>query len=166
MVEVARAITSSLDLPAVLDLIVDRVRELLRIPRASIAVIEPETSDAVIRFVAYRGMRANFKELRPLHWRDGTTPTAIQERRPVWSADLLNDPAFALTPSTRAMVEAEGYRAVLSVPLLASDQALGALAVYRDAPGPFTDAGGALLHAVAAQAPRGARHPLPQAHAH
>src|SRR5437899_241620 len=80
MVEVARAITSSLDLPAVLDLIVDRVRELLRIPRASIAVIEPEASDAVIRFVAYRGMRANFKELRPLHWRDGTTPTAILQQ--------------------------------------------------------------------------------------
>jgi PAS domain S-box-containing protein len=152
MVEVARAITSSLDLPAVLDLIVDRVRELLGIPRASIAVIEPETSDAVIRFVAYRGMKANFKELRPLHWRDGTTPTAIHERRPVWSADLLNDPAFTLTPSTRATVEAEGYRAVLSVPLLASDRALGALAVYRDAPGPFTDEEVDLLQIFAAQA--------------
>jgi PAS domain S-box-containing protein len=152
MVEVARGITSSLDLAAVLDLIVDRVRELLGISRASIAVIEPETSDAVIRFVASRGMKANFKELRPLHWRDGTTPTAIQERRPVWSADLLNDPAFTLTPSTRATVEAEGYRAVLSVPLLASDRALGALAVYRDAPGPFTDEEVDLLQIFAAQA--------------
>ena len=166
MVEVARAITSSLDLPAVLDLIVDRVRELLRIPRASIAVIEPEASDAVIRFVAYRGMRANFKELRPLHWRDGTTPTAIQERRPVWSADLLNDPAFALTPSTRAMVEAEGYRAVLSVPLLASDQALGALAVYRDAPGPFTDEEVDLLQVFAAQAAVAIRNARLYAEAH
>jgi len=152
MVEVARAITSSLDLPAVLDLIVDRVAKLLGIPRASIAVIEPETSDAVIRFVAYRGMSANFTQLRPLHWRDGTTPTAIQERRPVWSADLLNDPAFALTSSTRAAVEAEGYRAVLSVPLLASDRPLGALAIYRDAPGPFTDEEVDLLEILAAQA--------------
>src|SRR5262249_39538982 len=152
MVEVARAITSSLDLPAVLDLIVDRVAQLLGMPRASIAVIEPETSDAVIRFVAYRGMSANFTQLRPLHWRDGTTPTAIQERRPVWSADLLNDPAFALTPSTRSAVEAEGYRAGLSVPLLASDRPPGALAVYRDAPGPFTDEEVDLLEILAAQA--------------
>src|SRR5207245_6218842 len=120
--------------------------------RGSIGVVAPEASDAVIRFVAYRGMRANFKELRPLHWRDGTTPTAIQECRPVWSADLLNDPAFVLTPSTRAMVEAEGYRAVLSVPLLASDQALGALAVYRDAPGRFTDEEVNLLQVFAAPA--------------
>ena len=152
MVEVARVITSSLDLPAVLDPIVDRVRELLGTPRASIAVIEPEAGHAVIRFVACRGMSANFQELRPLHWRDGTTPAAIQERRPVGSADLLNDPAFVLTPSTRAIVEAEGYRAVLSVPLLASDRALGALAVYRDVPGYFTDEEVDLLQIFAAQA--------------
>jgi hypothetical protein len=58
-------------------------REVPGIPRAGIAVIEPETNDAVIRFVTYRGMKANFNELRSLHWRDRTTPTAIQERRPV-----------------------------------------------------------------------------------
>ncbi len=152
MVEVARAITASLDFRSVLDLVVDRVCELLGTPRAGIAVIEPERSDAVISFVACRGMSANFQRLRPLHWRDGTTATAIHERRPVWSADLLSDPAFDLTPSTRAVVEGEGYRAVLSVPLLVSDRALGALAVYRDAPGPFTDDEVDLLQVFAAQA--------------
>src|SRR5207245_11585865 len=120
--------------------------------RGGRSVMQLETSHSLRRLVGYRGMRANLQELRALHWRDGTTPTAIQERRPVWSADLLNDPAFVLTPSTRAMVEVEGYRAVLSVPLLASDQALGALAVYRDAPGRFTDEEVNLLQVFAAPA--------------
>ncbi len=152
IVEVARAIMSSLDSHAVLELVVDRVRELLGVSRVGLAVLEPERSTSVIRFAASRGMRGAFQDLRPLHWRDGTTATAILKRRPVWSADLLNDPAFDLTPSTRATVEAEGYRAVLSVPLLAGDRAVGALAIYRDEPGPFSDDEIDLLQALAAQA--------------
>src|SRR5206468_1380674 len=77
---------------------------------------------------------------------------AIAERRPVWSADLLNDPAFNLTPSTRAAVEAEDYRAVLSVPLLVGDRVLGALVTYRDDVGPFSDRQVELMQAFAHQA--------------
>jgi signal transduction histidine kinase/ActR/RegA family two-component response regulator len=107
----------------------------------------------VIRFAAARGLSRAFTEhLRPLHWRDGTTPAAIHERRPVWSADLRDDPRFELTPSTRAMVEAEGYRAVLSVPLLARDRPLGALALYRDTPGPFSEDEIDVMQLFAAQA--------------
>jgi signal transduction histidine kinase/DNA-binding response OmpR family regulator len=152
MLEVARAITSSLDLPAVLDRIVEQACLLLGARRCSIAVLEPEGSGAVIRFVAARGLSPAFTTLRPLHWRDGTTATAIHERRPVWSADLLNDPAFSLTPSTRRRVEAEGYRAVLSVPLLVGDRPLGAVALYRDEPGPFSDEEVEVLQLFAAQA--------------
>jgi signal transduction histidine kinase/DNA-binding response OmpR family regulator len=152
MLEVARAVTSSLDLPAVLDRIVEQACLLLGARRCSIAVLEPEGSEAVIRFVATRGLSPTFTTLRPAHWRDGTTAAAIHERRPVWSADLLNDPAFALTPSTRHRVEAEGYRAVLSVPLLVADRPLGAVALYRDEPGPFSEEEVELLQVFAAQA--------------
>ena len=152
MVDVGRAITSSLDLPAVLDLIVDRVCVLLRAPRSGLAILEPGSNDPDIRFVASRGMAPGFHELRPRHWRDGTTATAIHERRPVWSADVLHDPAFELSPSKRAVVESTGYRAVLSAPLLAGEQALGALSVYRDTPGEFSDDDVELLQVFAAQA--------------
>ncbi|HXG04263.1 MAG TPA: response regulator [Candidatus Binatia bacterium] len=150
--EVARAVTSSLDLPAVLDRIVEQACLLLGAHRCSIAVLEPEGSEAVIRFVAARGLSPTFTTLRPAHWRDGTTAAAIHERRPVWSADLLNDPAFDLTPSIRRGVEAEGYRAVLSVPLLVADRPLGAVALYRDEPGPFSEEEVELLQVFAAQA--------------
>ena len=152
LLEVARAITASLDLQAVLELIVERACSLVGTERSALAIVEPASPDAVIRFVARRGMTPGFPdEMRPRHWRDGTTPMAISERRPVWSADLLADPAFDLSPQVRAAVLAEGYRGVLSVPLLAADRVLGALAVYRDAPGPFGQDQIGLLQALAAQ---------------
>jgi signal transduction histidine kinase/DNA-binding response OmpR family regulator len=152
MLEVSRAITASLDLQAVLDRIVEQACVLLGARRCSIAVLEADGTEPVIRFVATRGLSAAFTTLRPLHWRDGTTAAAIHERRPVWSADLLEDPAFALTPSTRRRVEAEGYRAVLSVPLLIGDRPLGAVVLYRDQPGPFSDEEIEVLQLFAAQA--------------
>jgi signal transduction histidine kinase len=153
MLDVARAITSSLDVQPLLERIVDQASLLLGASRVSLALLERTHPTPVIRFAAARGLSRRFtEELRPLHWRDGTTPTAIHERRPVWSADLLDDPEFDLSPTTRATVEAEGYRAVLSVPLLARDRPLGALALYRDAPGPFSEDEIDVMQLFAAQA--------------
>ena len=154
MVEVARAVSSSLDHQAVLDLIVERACQLLGTPRSSIATTESDPSGgAVIRFVAHRGLSVEFRDrMRPLHWRDGTTARAILERRAVGSADLLNDPTIDLTPPTRAAVVAEGYRAALSAPLVVGARVLGALVVYRDEPGAFSDDDVELLELFAAQA--------------
>ncbi len=153
MVELGRAVSASLDPHSVLQLIVDRACLLLGTQRSALAVDAPEESGSVIRFVAHHGLSPAFIErMRPVHWRDGTTATAIRERRPVWTADILNDPHLPLTAATRAAVISEGYRAVLSVPLLAGEQVLGALVTYRDTPGPFADDEVALLQAFAAQA--------------
>ena len=153
LVEVGRAISASLDLQTVLELIVDRACLLLGTPRSALAVVEPERSDAVVRFVAVRGMTGDFAtRVRPAHWQDGTTAKAIAQRRSVWTPDILSDAELDLTPLTRAGVEAEGYHAVLSVPMLAGDRVLGALAIYRDAVGPFSADDVDLLEAFAGQA--------------
>jgi signal transduction histidine kinase/DNA-binding response OmpR family regulator len=153
MVDVARSITGSLDLQGVLDRIVDEACLLLGARRVGIAVVEGTEPGPGIRFRAVRGLSPAFAErLRPLSWRDGTTPMAILERRPVWTADILSDPVLELTPPTRAVIEAEGYRAVLSVPLLAGERALGALVVYRDLAGPFSEDDVDITQVFAAQA--------------
>ena len=139
LAELGSAIASSLDLQRILSFVVDRGCALLGTQRSAVALLSQDSADTPGLFIASRGMSPAFGALRPLHPRDGTTPMAIAERRPAWSADLLNDPAFDLTPSTRAAVEAEGYRGVLSVPLLVGDRVLGALVTYRDEPGPFSD---------------------------
>lgn len=136
-----------------LERVVEQASELLHAQRVGLAVIEPDDAGPVLRFVASRGLSDQFSlRVRPLHWRDGTTPRAIHERRPIWSGDVLNDPTLDLTPSTRRGIEAEGYRAVLSVPLLVRDHTLGALVLYRDEPGPFTPEVVELAQVFAAQA--------------
>ncbi|HKD00221.1 MAG TPA: GAF domain-containing protein, partial [Methylomirabilota bacterium] len=152
LTELGGAIASSLELEKILSLVVDRACALLGTQRSAVALANAERPGIATHFVASRGMSRAFPALRPLHPRDGTTPTAIAERRPVWSADLLNDPAFELTPSTRAAVEAEGYRAVLSVPLLVGERVLGALVTYRDDIGPFSESQVELMQAFAHQA--------------
>ena len=139
---------------AVLERVVEQASELLRAPKVGLAVIEQAGAGPyVLRFVATRGLSAQFSErTRPTNWRDGTTAIAIHERRPVWSADLLNDPTIDLTQATREAVEAEGYRAVLSVPLLAQDHPIGALVLYRDEAGPFSPEAVELAQVFAAQA--------------
>ena len=153
LAEVGRAITASLDVREILDLITERACTLLDAQRSAVALVpHPEQPGTVELFVASRGLSERFRELRPAHPRDGTTIAAITECRPVWSADLLNDPAFDLTPATRALVEAEGYRAVLSVPLMVGARPIGALVTYRDDVGPFTEEQVHLLQAFADQA--------------
>jgi len=152
LTELGGAIASSLEVQKILSLVVDRACALLGTQRSAVALVNAERPGTATLFVASRGMSRAFPAMRPLHPRDGTTPTAIAERRPVWSADLLNDPAFDLTPSTRAAVEAEGYRAVLSVPLLVGERVLGALVTYRDDVGPFSLRQVELMQAFAHQA--------------
>ena len=152
LAELGGAIASSLDVQKILSLVVDRACALLGTQRSAVALVNADRPGTATLFVASRGMSRAFPAMRPLHPRDGTTPTAIAERRPVWSADLLNDPAFDLTPSTRAAVAAEGYRAVLSVPLLVGERVLGALVTYRDDVGPFSDRHVELMQAFARQA--------------
>ena len=153
MAEVGRAITTALEPHAVLGLIVEQACILLHTTRSALGVMAPEGSETVIRFVVHRGMSSRFVEdMRPRHWQDGTTPMALAQGRPVWSADLLNDPAFVLTPTTRAAVQAEGYRAVLSIPLLARGQVLGVLVVFRDDVHAFSADEVELLQGFAAQA--------------
>ena len=152
LTELGGAIASSLELEKILSMVVDRACALLGTQRSAVALVNGNPPVTATLFVASRGMSRAFPAMRPLHPRDGTTPTAIAERRPVWSADLLNDPAFDLTPTTRAAVESEGYRAVLSVPLLLGDRVLGALVTYRDDVGPFSNRQVELMQAFAHQA--------------
>jgi signal transduction histidine kinase/CheY-like chemotaxis protein len=53
----------------------------------------------------------------------------VAERRPVWTGEIL-DGDMIQDPAVRRLVEHEGYRAVLSVPILTQGAPLGCLATY------------------------------------
>ena len=151
--QVGRAINASLELQAVLDLIVEQACRLIGTSRSALAIAENAEGGPIYRFVARHGLSPEFpRRIQPRDPRDGTTAMAISERRPVWSADLLSDPSFTLSDTTREGVVGEGYRSVLSVPLLVGDATLGALVVYRDEAGRFSEDQVRLLGVFADQA--------------
>jgi signal transduction histidine kinase len=74
----------------------------------------------------------------------------IRDRAPLNVADDQTDPR--LPDVQHATARARGYRSHVAVPLLRDDEALGAIAVTRHAPGGFTDDEIALLQTFADQA--------------
>ncbi len=134
LADVGRAIATSRETHAVLDLIVDRACALLAARQSFVVLV---AADERLRIAASRGLVGQLRELLPRHDRDGVAMAAMTERRAVWSADVMNDPAIDLSPPSRAFIEGEGYRAALAVPLLADTRVLGALVTCRDEVGGF-----------------------------
>lgn len=141
--------TASLDLERVLNAVVERTSSLLGTARTAVAIRE---RDGRVWIAAAQGMPDWIKEFSPRHSRDGATARAITERRPIWSADILADPDFDLSPSTRAFIGASGLRAVLAVPLLVGERVLGAVLTVRDTLGPFSEEQVELAQAIATHA--------------
>ncbi len=128
LLEVAGLTGSTLKVERVLDTIVERARALLKVRAAGIFRVD-EAADLL---VYERGIGLSPEFIRSLHVRpgEGTSGKALQYRAPAWSSDLLNDPTVTLSDEARTLVEREGYRAVLSVPILVKGKPYGVLAVY------------------------------------
>jgi GAF domain-containing protein len=78
---------------------------------------------------------------------------AVAEARVIRSADLFNDPEFPASGRWRTeLVEREGARSVLVVPLLRDGVAVGAIMLYRREIRPFSDDEVELIRGFAAQA--------------
>ena len=144
LADLARSV-ASLDTQQVLRTIVAWGPDVLGAPVA-VALV----SDGQWRFAPVAGIPERFRRFEPGDPDDGVIPRAIADRRPVWSPDILTDPAFDLSESTRRFIESTGARAALAVPILAGDRVLGALVMGREAPGPFTEEQVRQLEAAAA----------------
>ncbi len=147
--EVGQLVGSTLDVDRVLDLIVERCRALVGVHVAGIFRLE---RDGALVFERGRGLSAEFVRDLRVQLGEGTTGRAVAERQPVWSADLLADAGVTLTSANRALVEREGYRAVLSLPILIKGAPYGALAVYWREPHAPAPAEVELMTALAGQA--------------
>ena len=135
LAEVGRALASSRESPQVFDLLLEQACTVLGAPQGMLIVVG---TDERIRMIASRGLRSRAREVLPRHDRDGIAMTCITERRTLWSADVLNDPAISLSPTSRSFIEAEGYHAALAVPLLVDAGVLGAQLICRGEVGEFS----------------------------
>jgi GAF domain-containing protein len=130
---IGETLTSTLDLPKVLDTIIDSATTLIGAQCA--AVFELDRAAGCLRARAVRGI-----DLEPgftLQLGQGGAGAAAERLAPVWSADVLTEPLPRFddiyTPSGLPLgIHVRRYhcRGLLAVPVLSRDTALGAVCVY------------------------------------
>ena len=145
--EVSQAVNSTLDLETVLNTIVAKATQLSGTEAGAIYV----HGDAKNKFAlcATYGMSEAFvAELarQGIGFGQSTVAPAAMQHAPVQVADLEAKPTALQEIILRA-----GYRALLVMPLLGRDKLMGALMVWRKAPGEFPQHSVDLLQTFAAQ---------------
>jgi signal transduction histidine kinase len=134
--EVARAVSSSLDIDTVLDTIVARA---VHLAGASGGVLYEYDEDTE-RFSRIRGACAVEDDLlqvlraHPLRLGEGAAGQAAELRGPVQVTDVLAEGSYDVT-RVRVIFERRGYRSLLAVPLLFEEAIVGVLAIWRREPG-------------------------------
>ncbi|HEY7676074.1 MAG TPA: GAF domain-containing protein, partial [Candidatus Methylomirabilis sp.] len=135
---VDRHILDKADLGAVLRKIVTRTAELLGVERCGLYRIERESDRIRLRCIQALGLSERYTRDLCLAPGQGVVGKAVEERRAVYTLDLLRDPALCVPAEMCALLREEGIGAALAAPILLPDEAYGTLTVYRAAGHRFT----------------------------
>jgi signal transduction histidine kinase/CheY-like chemotaxis protein/putative methionine-R-sulfoxide reductase with GAF domain len=145
--DISQVVNSTLDLETVLTTIVAKAVQLSKTEAGTIYVFDEGSQEFRLR--ATYGMDDTIiAEIRDRHIHLGETAIgqAVERRKPIQIPDIQSDPSAVLDVTVRA-----GFRALLTVPLLATDRIVGALVVRRKEPGEFAKNTIELLQTFAAQ---------------
>ena len=145
--ELARSITSSLELGAILEMVAAGARELCRSDRSAIALREPETGAVVFRHGAAPGWRQD-ERLVVLPGR-GAGGLALATGRPVRSDDAAADPRFVGDAGYLTVVAREKIATIMVVPIVIGAEVEGLLYVDNRSPRAFTDRDETMLRHLA-----------------
>ncbi len=146
--ETIQAVSSSLELGEVLCTIAEQATKLCEADAGliteyveSTGVFRPSagwnTSQELIQAI----------QAAPPTWGRGATGTSAATGQPVQIPDILAEAGYPF----REILAREGYRAILSIPMIRDRRTLGTLAVARKVPGPFTERHVKLLSTFANQ---------------
>ncbi|WP_369172903.1 helix-turn-helix domain-containing protein [Streptomyces sp. R28] len=147
LIDVMRELTRSPHPAAALDQIVRRTRLLMRSDLACIALLDQPGGDAVISAVD-GAVTAQFLGMRVPVMR-GIGGAVVKHQGPLWAVDYLTEERITHDPVVDHTVQAEGLRAVLSVPLYADNEQLGVLYVADRSAHEFLPDDVALLQSLA-----------------
>lgn len=147
--QTTQAVNSSLDLQRVLSAIAEQACKLCHGDAGLITEVEERTGE--FRPCASWNVSPRLVQsilAAPPAWGNGATGQSAALRGPVQIPDILAAPGYRW----RDLLSREGYRAILSVPLLRDGRVIGTIAVARAAAGPFVDRHVHLLTTFANQA--------------
>jgi diguanylate cyclase (GGDEF)-like protein len=132
--EFARTLVTDFPIQAILDHLVKRIVDVLPITAAGVTLISP---DADPRYVAASDESALRYEELQTELGEGPCLAAYHTGEAVSVADLRSDSRF---PNFAPRALEAGLEAVFTFPLRNGEAQLGALDLYRDAPGPLSAA--------------------------
>lgn len=126
--EIGRALTSTLDLPEVLRLVMARAQDLLRSSRISLLLLDERSNE--LRFEVATGPGSDRLAALRLKPGEGIAGWVVQERQSVLVQDVSRDPRFS---SRYDEVSGQTSRSLIAVPLLSKGRTLGAIEVVSAA---------------------------------
>jgi PAS domain S-box-containing protein len=134
LLETSTAVVSSLDLRTVLDRILEQASRLLDVRMS--AIIALDEGAGVFRIQASRGLSKQFAEQLTIQPSEPSSVTmrALHSREPIQVSDTETDPSYK---PQRSRARAEGYRAILAVPLNTQYAPPTALLVFHPKPHKF-----------------------------
>jgi signal transduction histidine kinase len=147
--EVSKAVTSTLDLHAVLTTVVARAVQLSGTDGGVIYEYDGETQEFLLR-ASHRMEERLLAALKakPIRLSEGAMGQAAAMREPIQVPDVRVGP---YEEPVRDLTTLSGFRALLAVPLLREDRIVGGLVVRRKTPGEFPPPVVDLLRTFAAQ---------------
>jgi diguanylate cyclase (GGDEF)-like protein len=122
--EIGRALTSTLDLPEVLRLVMGRAQDLLKVSRFSLLLVDDQTHD--LRFEVASGPGSEKLAAMRLPMGEGIAGWVAKEGQPVLVQDVKHDPRFAARFDA---LSGHATRSVIAVPLVSKGRTLGVVEV-------------------------------------
>ena len=144
-----QAISSTLDLPSTLNVLLEQVVAQLQVDAAAILLLNEAAQ--VLEFAAGRGFREKFIYDTRLHLGQSYAGRVAMERRSVGIANRYLD-TENLPEVFATMQDFEGFVAYYATPLIAKERVKGVLEVYHRAPYTFTSGWLDYLDTLAQQA--------------
>jgi len=150
LARVAQSLTETLDMTAVGERIVMSVRELFGVRASMLRLLQPDGS---LRALASSGegfSQDSWGDLLPAGM--GVVGLAVAGGRPIWSADVLNEPRIRVTDQMRDYQLRSGNRSMIAVPLRAQERIIGSLGLADQTGRVYPGSEVALLQTFADQA--------------
>jgi GAF domain-containing protein len=129
-IKVSKAISSTLDLQEVLDLILKNGIDSLDLQAGVISLLNKRENR--LEVIAHRNLSDEFINKGPI-LADKSMPDAVETKRPAILENIENECQLQYPEACKK----EGIQAILSVPIVFKDQLLGILRLYDDKPREF-----------------------------
>jgi GAF domain-containing protein/CheY-like chemotaxis protein len=143
--EIGAALAKQLDFQAIIDLVGNRVSQILNTADMAIAIHEPDSEVISFPYATEDGQRLPNE---PMPFGAGLTTKILQSGQPLRLATL--EEQSALGAVTGGLAHADAKHSWLGVPIPAGDRVLGVLSVYAIAANAFSEADQRLLSTLAA----------------